>query len=290
MQLRTDAVGLQYESGTWGVRDVNLELGPGVHGLLGPNGAGKSTLMQMVTTVAAPTEGAVYWNETDVTVSPETIRSSLGYLPQDFGMYPNLSLAEFLRYIASLRGLDAETTDAKVSEVIELVNLRHVRDDRLETFSGGMRQRAGIAQALVADPDLLVVDEPTVGLDPEERVRFRTILSDLASERVVLLSTHIVPDVEATANSVVLLSGGRVLDHDTPEALVGRVEDEVFRLTVSRDRLQTLRENHQVCSTVQRADGVEVRLVADEPPAGATPVEPTLEDAYLEQVDPTTHA
>lgn len=290
MELRTDAVGLQYGSDTWGVRDVDLKLGPGVHGLLGPNGAGKSTLLQMITTVAAPTEGTVYWNGTDVTASPEVIRSSLGYLPQDFGVYPNLTLSEFLRYVASLRGLDAETTDARVSEVIELVNLRHVRDDRLETFSGGMRQRAGIAQALVADPDLLVVDEPTVGLDPEQRVRFRTILSELASERVVLLSTHIVPDIEATANSVVLLSEGRVLDHDTPEALVSRVEEEVFELTVSRDRLRDLRDDYQVCSTVQRADGVEVRVVADEAPQGATPVEPTLEDAYLEQVDPVSHA
>lgn len=290
MELRTENLGLQYGSETWGVRNVDIELGPGVHGLLGPNGAGKSTLMQMITTVAEPTEGHAYWNGTDVTASPEAVRSSLGYLPQDFGVYPNLTLAEFLNYVAALRGLDSETADARVSEVIELVNLRHVRDDRLETFSGGMRQRAGIAQALVADPDLLVVDEPTVGLDPEERVRFRTLLSDLATERVVVLSTHIVPDVEATANTVVLLSEGEVLDHDTPESLVQRVEGEVFELTVDRDRLSDLRDRHQVCSTVQRADGVEVRVVADTEPDGATTVEPTLEDAYLGQVDPTNHA
>lgn len=286
MALRTSSLGKKYDSATWGVRDIDLEFGTGIHGLLGPNGSGKSTLMRMLTTVMKPTEGSAYWNDVDITESPEAVRSVLGYLPQDFGVYPDLTLEEFLEYVGALRGLDSETTSARIAELLELTNLERARDQKLKTFSGGMRQRAGIAQALLNDPELLVVDEPTVGLDPEERVRFRNALSELAADRVVVLSTHIVPDIEATANTVALLDDGKLLAHTEPASLLDRVTGDVYELSVSRDELETLREQHLVSSTVQRQDGVRARVIAKSPPASSSvTVEPTLEDAYLRTLD-----
>src|SRR6056297_3221153 len=205
MKLSIENLGKQYGEDTWGIRDITLELDAGIHGLLGPNGAGKSTLMGILTTVVKPTTGTAYWNGTDIVESPEVVRSVLGYLPQEFGVYPDLTLEEFLEYVAALRGLDSETTSARIDEMITLTNLVDVRKRKLKTFSGGMKQRVGIAQALLNDPDLLIVDEPTVGLDPEERVRLRSALANTATDRIVLLSTHIVPDVEATANELAIL-------------------------------------------------------------------------------------
>lgn len=284
-RLQTEGIGKQYDE-AWAVRDVTLSFDEGIHGLLGPNGAGKSTLMQMLTTLTEPTTGTAYWDGADLTESPDTVRSVLGYLPQDFGVYPDLTLEEFLEYVATLRGLDSETASARIEEQLALTNLTHVRDHRLGTFSGGMRQRVGIAQALVNDPELLIVDEPTVGLDPEERVRFRNVLSSIASDRVVILSTHIVPDVEATANSVALLNEGELVTHTDPESLAALISDDVYETVVPRARLEEVRDEYQVCRTVQRADGVEVRLLAAEPPSEeATHVTPTLEDAYLARID-----
>ncbi|OYR80555.1 ABC transporter ATP-binding protein, partial [Halorubrum distributum] len=197
MRLEIESLGKQYPEGLWGVRDITLQLGAGVHGLVGPNGAGKSTLMRMLTTVTPPTEGTIYWDGTQVSESPDAIRSVLGYLPQDFDTYPTLMLEEYLEYVAALQGLDSETASARIEALLDLVNLTDVRDRRLDTFSGGMQQRAGIAQALLNDPELLVVDEPTVGLDPEERVRMRNALADTADDRVVIFSTHVVADIEA---------------------------------------------------------------------------------------------
>lgn len=188
--LRTDGLSKQYGSDTWGIRDVSLELDEGIHGLLGPNGAGKSTLMGILTTVMKPTAGTAYWNGSDIVDAPDAVRPVLGYLPQDFGTYPDLTLSEFLEYLAALCGLDSETASARITELIELVNLADARDRKLKTFSGGMHQRVGIAQALLNDPELLVVDEPTVGLDPEERVRLRNALSNTGDDRVIILSTE----------------------------------------------------------------------------------------------------
>lgn len=289
MELIASGLGLRYTDEVWGVREVDLELGEGIHGLLGPNGAGKSTLMRLLTTVEKPTTGTVYWNGEDVVETPSAVRSVLGYLPQEFGVYPDLTLVEFLRYVAALRGMDRETAEARIEELLALTNLTDVRDRRLRTFSGGMRQRAGIAQALVNDPELLIVDEPTVGLDPEERVRFRNVLSATADDRVVVLSTHIVPDIEATANTVALLDRGRLVTHTDPERLVETVEGKVYRYLADRDELERLRDEYQVSSTVQRSGGVEVRLIAESPPhEDAEPVAPTLEDAYLYRIDART--
>ena len=289
MSLKVSSLGKQYTADIWGIRDVTAAFEPGVHGLMGPNGAGKSTLMRLLTTVAEPTEGKIRWNGTDVTESPGVVRKRLGYLPQDFDTYPSLQLEEFLQYVAALRGVDSETASARTDELLELVNLKHVRDQRLSTFSGGMHQRAGIAQALLNDPDLLMVDEPTVGLDPEERVRIRSALADTAGDRVVLLSTHIVPDVESTASEVAVLDDGRLVTHESSESLIDRVASRVYECTVPRDELASVEREFQVCSTVERSDGVDVRLVAPDvsttPPGEPRQVPATLEDAYLDVID-----
>lgn len=263
----------------WALRDVTLEADRGILGLLGPNGAGKSTLMRILATITRPTEGRVLWKGRPLDEDPDRLRRVLGYLPQEFGLYPNLTAREFLRYLAAARGLAAAD---RVDDLLSLVNLREAADRRLEEFSGGMRQRVGIAQALLADPELLIVDEPTVGLDPEERARFRSLLSELADERIVLLSTHIVSDVEAAAERIAVLDDGRLRAHGAPEALLSEVEGRVWKLVVDSGRLPELRASYPVASAVHRADGAHVRLVAGEPPdAGAEPATPTLEDAYL---------
>jgi ABC-2 type transport system ATP-binding protein len=284
-RLRVTNLGKQYGD-VQAVEGVGFALGNGVHGLLGPNGAGKSTLMRMLTTVTDPSTGEVRWEGTRLRDDPDALRRVLGYLPQDFGVYPDLTLVEFLRYIAALRGVPRSDRADRIDEMARLTNLWDVRDRKLRTFSGGMQQRVGIAQALVNDPDLLIVDEPTVGLDPQERVRFRNVLAEVGRDRVVILSTHIVPDIEATATTVALLNDGELLVHTDPETLAGLVEGDVYECTVPRSDLESMREEYLVSQTVQRADGARVRLLAETPPTDdASVATPTLEDAYLACVE-----
>ena len=186
MQLTVNNLGKQYKRDFWGLKDFSLDIKPGILGLLGPNGAGKSTFMRMLATITKPTNGTITWNGTDVVTSPDVLRDVLGYLPQDFGVYPNLSAIEFLEYMAAIKGLDAVSAKRRIDELLQLTNLVEAAKRPLGGYSGGMKQRVGIAQALLNDPQLLIVDEPTVGLDPEERVRFRNLLSDLSGERIVI--------------------------------------------------------------------------------------------------------
>ena len=282
MHLSIEQVGKRYRGDFWGLRDFTLDLGPGVLGLLGPNGAGKSTLMRILATITRPTEGRVTWNGEDIARTPDPLRSVLGYLPQDFGVYPNLNAVEFLEYIAAVKGIDAQAARRRIEELLVLVNLTEARKRPLGGYSGGMRQRIGIAQALLNDPKLLIVDEPTVGLDPEERVRFRNLLSDLGGERIVLLSTHIVSDVEATATGIAVVDRGRLLAHAEPEELLRRVEGSVWEWVLPSAELPAARERWKISSTFRRADGVHARVVSATPPSPqAVPVAPTLEDAYL---------
>ena len=200
MQLSIENVSKRYGSGNWALRNFTLQLKPGVLGLLGPNGAGKTTLMSILATITRATEGRVTWNGSDLATDPDALRSTLGYLPQDFGVYPNLNAVEFLEYLAAVKGLGAAAAKRRIDELLDLVNLTDVRKRALGGYSGGMKQRVGIAQALINDPQLLIVDEPTAGLDPEERVRFRNLLSELSGERIIILSTHIVSDVESDSD------------------------------------------------------------------------------------------
>ena len=191
MQLAIQNLGKQYKRDFWGLKDFSLEINPGILGLLGPNGAGKSTFMRMLATITKPTEGTISWDGMDIVKSPNSLRTILGYLPQDFGVYPNLTAVEFLEYMAAIKGIDAKSARKRIDELLQVVNLVDAAKRPLGGYSGGMKQRVGIAQALLNDPQLLIVDEPTVGLDPEERVRFRNLLSDLSGERIVELISKI---------------------------------------------------------------------------------------------------
>jgi len=282
LSLSIQGVGKQYRTRNWGLRDFTLELGSGVLGLLGPNGAGKSTLMRILATITKATTGTVTWNGTNIARSPDELRAVLGYLPQDFGVYPNLNAVEFLEYMAAIKGLGGTAARKRIDELLQVVNLIDARKRPLGGFSGGMKQRVGIAQALLNDPQMLIVDEPTAGLDPEERVRFRNLLSDLSGERIVILSTHIVSDVEATASDIALIDKGRLLTHAAPEVLLGSVTGRVWEWTVPSAELQALRQKHLVSSTVRTGEGVRLRIVGESAPAAeAHAVTPTLEDAYL---------
>jgi ABC-type multidrug transport system ATPase subunit len=282
MDLHLEHLGKRYARTGWALRDFQLDLGEGVYGLLGPNGAGKSTLMRILATITQPSEGRVLWNGADIARQPDALRAVLGYLPQDFGVYPHLSALEFLHYLAALKGLNRRTAHRRIEALLEVVNLVDARNRPLASFSGGMKQRVGIAQALLNDPRVLIVDEPTAGLDPEERVRFRTLLSDLASDRVVILSTHIVSDVEATATAIALIHRGRLVLHAAPEQMLRRVDGRVWEWVVPSADLPTLRQRSLLTSAVRRGDGVHVRVVSDERPGpDAKAIAPTLEDAYL---------
>ena len=285
MRLVVENLSKEYRGKAGAVRALNgvqLSLGPGVLGLLGPNGAGKSTLMRILATITQPSSGRVLWNDTDIARDPDSLRAVLGYLPQDFGVYPNLNAFEFLEYLAAVKGIAAGPARARIRELLELVNLSGAAKRPLGGYSGGMRQRVGIAQALLNDPQLLIVDEPTAGLDPEERVRFRNLLSELSGERIVILSTHIVSDIEAVATSIAIMEQGHLLAHDSPEGLLGSVAGKVWEVVIPSAELGALRQKHLVSSTAHRSDGIHARVVADAAPAGMVrELDPSLEDAYL---------
>jgi ABC-type multidrug transport system ATPase subunit len=283
MRLVIDRVSKVYHGGVRALADFSLDLGTGVLGLLGPNGAGKSTLMRIVATLTKPTQGHVTWEGRDVASQPDAVREVLGYLPQDFGVYPNLSAVEFLEYLAAAKGLEPRAARRRIEELLELVNLGDARRRPLGGFSGGMRQRVGVAQALLNDPRLLIVDEPTGGLDPEERVRFRNLLAELPGERVVILSTHIVSDVEAVATDIAIIARGRLVAHQAPEDLLHSVEGRTWELVLPSAGLPALRQRYLVSGTMRRGDGVQARVIAAEVPGpGARAAPPTLEDAYLD--------
>jgi ABC-2 type transport system ATP-binding protein len=284
LKLSIENVGKCYGGEFWALRRFSLELKPGVLGLLGPNGAGKTTLMSILATITRASEGKVTWNGANVAADPNALRAVLGYLPQDFGVYPNLNAQEFLEYLAAVKGLDAAAARRRIDQLLNLVNLSDVRGRPLGEFSGGMKQRVGIAQALLNDPQLLIVDEPTAGLDPEERVRFRNLLSDLSGERIIILSTHIVSDVEATATDIALISSGALVAHAAPEELLRKVEGRIWEWVIPSADLNAVKQCYRVSNAVRRSDGVHVRVLTKDPPAGAQPVPPTLEDAYLDSL------
>jgi ABC-2 type transport system ATP-binding protein len=284
LSLETRNLGKAYK-GVQALKDLTLRLNPGILGLLGPNGAGKSTLMRMLATITTPTEGTILWNGRDVVKEPEALRSVLGYLPQDFGVYPNLSAREFLAYMAAIKGVSGVRAQQKISDLLDLVNLRNVAHRPLGGYSGGMRQRVGIAQALLNDPQLLIVDEPTVGLDPEERVRFRSLLSDLSGERIVILSTHIVSDVESTATDIAIINKGHLMVHAQPEQLLKQMDGHVWEWMITSQDLTALKQQFLVSGSIRRLEGIQVRVISEARPSPeAQVVEPTLEDVYLATV------
>ena len=276
--LKIESVSKRFRAGNFGVRDLSLEVKSGVIGLLGPNGAGKTTLMQMIATITRPTSGRILFHEQDVAKRPNELRRRLGYLPQDFGVYDNLTATEFLTYFAALKGVRSKK---RVMEMLESVNLHGVAKRTVGGFSGGMKQRLGIAQALINDPELVIVDEPTAGLDPEERVRFRNVLSEIGFGKLVILSTHIVSDVESIATEIAVMKNGALLTMATPEVLLKKCEGHVWQSVVASEQFDQLRTTLKISSAVRKPDGVHIRFVGPSPEIAATPAEPELEDAFL---------
>jgi ABC-type multidrug transport system ATPase subunit len=238
--------------------------------------------MRILATVTGPSEGSATWNGHDIVNSPDKVREIIGYLPQDFGIYPKLDCVEFLTYLAAARGIVGKSAHKRIDSLLELVNLADARRRRLGTLSGGMRQRVGIAQALLNDPKLLIVDEPTAGLDPEERIRFRNLLSELSGDRLVILSSHIVSDLEAVATSIAVMNRGKLVIHAAPEELLQSVNGKVWEIVVTSSDLAGIRKKYITGSTTRTPEGVKVRIVGENPPEHeAYQVTPTIEDAYL---------
>jgi ABC-2 type transport system ATP-binding protein len=271
-----------YRGNVEALRGVDLEIQSGLFGLVGPNGAGKTTLMRILSGLLRPTGGSVQVLGHDVRTArgKQAVKSTLGYLPQELGLYPNLTAREFLDYVAILKGLaDRWARGRQIDELLELVGLAGTADRRLKTYSGGMNRRVGIAQALLGDPKLLIVDEPTSGLDPEERVRLRNLLADMAGRRTVILSTHIVEDVSQSCTDLAVLSEGKVLYRGAPRELIARARGRVWRIVTDGEKPDS---GLTVVSTRQLDTGVEYRVLG-EPTAqyNAMPVEPSLEDGYI---------
>lgn len=261
---------------------TSFELHHGIYGLLGPNGAGKTTLMRIMTDLLPPSTGRVLLDGQDISVLGAEFRKRLGYLPQEFGVYPNFTVEQFLLYIGRLKGLSKFEAKRQADELLALVGLEEKRRKKLQSFSGGERQRVGIAQALLGAPDILILDEPTAGLDPEERIRFRGIISGLSRQKLVLLSTHIVSDLEAAANEVILLKKGVVLDMKNPSELLERLDGKVWIVTVPASEEVEWTKAYP-CSNVMYERGNSVlRLVSEQKPhPNAVPAPPNMEDMYL---------
>ena len=267
---------------TAALQQIDLTLWSGVYGLLGPNGAGKTTLMRIMTDLLAPSTGRVLLDGQDIAVMGAAFRKKLGYLPQDFGVYPNFTAEQFLLYIARLKGLSKFEAKRQTDDLLHMVGLEDKKQKKLKGFSGGQRQRVGIAQALLGDPEILVLDEPTAGLDPEERIRFRGIISDLSQQKLVLLSTHIVSDLEAVANEIILLRKGVVLEMQKPASLLEQLNGQVWLVTVPAADETALTKQY-TCSNVMHTDGKSLirRLSKSAPRPDAVPTAPNMEDLYL---------
>ncbi len=271
-----------YRGGFQALRDVNLEITTGMFGLLGPNGAGKTTLLRILATLLTPTQGRVTVDGFDVCDQHQkwAVKQILGYLPQELGLYPSLTVTEFLDYVATLKNLHHPLVRAAaVDKVVSLASLRTVAHQRIHTLSGGMKRRVGIAQALLGDPQLLIVDEPTAGLDPAERVRFRNLLVQLSAECVVILSTHIVEDIANTCQDMAVLRQGEVRFRGSPAALIQETDGQVWELDLPEG--QTPLPAWQIASQVPVDGDLRIRVVGPRPADAARPVRPTLEEAYL---------
>jgi ABC-2 type transport system ATP-binding protein len=278
-----------YANGVKALDEVNLTIPRGMYGLLGPNGAGKSTLMRTVATLQSPTSGHIRFGDIDVLKSPDLLRRTLGYLPQDFGVYPRVSAYDMLDHMAVLKGI-AGAKDRKdvVESLLNQVNLWSVRKKAIAGFSGGMRQRFGIAQALIGDPRLIIVDEPTAGLDPEERNRFLNLLAEIGENVVVILSTHIVEDVSDLCPAMAIICDGRIVKEGAPAGLVGQLSGRIWRKTIDKSDLEAAKAKHQVISTRLLGGRTVIHVLADQDPGGGfARVEGGLEDVYFSTLSNT---
>ncbi len=280
--LEIQGLSKTYPNGVQALNDVTLSVPRGMFGLLGPNGAGKSSLMRTIATLQQPDSGHITLDGVDVLAEPVTLRRTLGYLPQEFGAYPRTSPLVMLGHIATLKGIAAGERKDLVEQLLVQTNLWEARKKSIDTFSGGMKQRFGIAQALIGEPSLIIVDEPTAGLDPVERRRFHNLLTRISADVVVLLSTHIVEDVADLCSNMAIMGDGRILVDGKPSELVGELTGRLWSKTVSLEEAPVLRRALPVVSTRLTGGQMEIRVVAEVPPEGdLLPVEPTLEDVYF---------
>jgi ABC-type multidrug transport system ATPase subunit len=281
MQLRTQNLTKNFGN-RCAVDHVNLNFERGVYCLLGPNGAGKTTLMRMMVGILPPSSGKVTLDGVTIGELGAKYRDILGYMPQEVGYYRDFTAKRFLQYLSALKGLDPKYANRRIDELLDLVGLADGKNKKLGQFSGGMIRRIGIAQALLNDPRILILDEPTAGLDPNERIHFRNILSELSEERIVILSTHIVSDVQSIAGQVILLKEGKVVNCDTTENLRHMVEGKVWLATVTHGELNELKKRFPIGNVLQKDDHFEIRIASDSKPLqNATAVEPSLEDVFI---------
>ncbi len=281
MKLEINDLSKNFKDNT-AVNHISFTLEKGVYGLLGANGAGKTTLMRMLCTLVTPTSGTIQYNGENILDMGESYRRIIGYLPQEFGYYPSFSAEDYLLYIASLKGLKPLVAKKRVSELLEIVSLTNVRKKKIKTFSGGMKRRLGIAQAVLNNPKILILDEPTAGLDPKERIRFRALISRIAEEQIVLLSTHIVSDLESVAKEIFVMKKGSIIAQGDTEELLYIVKDKTWICTVDSKEAERLRSNYLFSNERNCSDKIELRIVSEEKPSiSAIQAEPALEDLFI---------
>lgn len=265
------------------LNNINITLNEGVYGLLGANGAGKSTLMNLITDNVKRTSGEILFDETDILKLGKSFRKELGYMPQQQGFYDKLSARAFLLYMANLKGLSRKQAKEETNYLLRVVNLDKVAHKKIGEFSGGMKQRVLLAQALLGNPKVLLLDEPTAGLDPKERIRIRNFISEIAEDKIALISTHVVSDIEFIAKEIILIKEGKLVSQDTCNNLTKEIENKVFEVEIEKENLKYFQENYRVSNLYHNDDKIIVRLVTDNPPQNhkIQPVKPTLEDLYL---------
>lgn len=281
MKLKIESLTKKY-SDKVAVKDFSMEMTEGVYGLLGPNGAGKTTLMRMISDVLNPTRGQILVNNVDKNDLGESYRDLLGYLPQDMGYYKDFTAERFLKYVAALKGLNKKMAKERIEGLLDVVGLTEYKNKKVGKFSGGMRQRVGIAQALLNNPKILILDEPTAGLDPKERIRFRNLISDISKDRIIILSTHIVGDIEYIAKRVILIKEGQLIKFSTGDKLLKEMEGKVWKVEIDEKDIVEYDEKYQVVNIMRKRDKVQLRILSDHKPVeNAIDIEPNFEDMYM---------
>lgn len=281
MLLELDNITKKYDD-TVVLDHVSFRLKPGVYGLLGSNGSGKTTLFRIICGVMKQTAGTITYNHDNVRSNPDAFRSVLGFLPQDFSYYPDFTAMKFMQYIAALKGLNKNVAKKRCLELLKLVGLEDVKNKKIKKYSGGMKQRLGIAQAMINDPEILILDEPTVGLDPKERVRFRNLISSFSENKIVILSTHIVSDVEYIADEILVLNQGKLENRGASSELVNTIQGYVWESVVKPAKLNEMLAKHIISNQKHETRGTVLRIISKEKPTDkAEQVQPTLEDLYL---------
>ncbi len=285
--LQIDNVSLVYSNGYKALTALNLEMQNGIFGLLGPNGAGKSSLMKTIVGLQKPTEGSINFNGSDVVQNPLDIQKHLGFLPQYFGVYPKVSAYDLLVHLAKLKGVvKKKQRHDQIMSLLEKVNLTDVKNKEVHTFSGGMKQRFGVAQALLGEPKIVIVDEPTAGLDPEERNRFNTLLSDISEDIIIILSTHLVEDVRNLCSQMAIIKKGHIISQGAPIDYLDQLNGKLWSKAISKEELHTMESHHQIISKQLIERAMHITIYADDCPVGFTAIHPTLEHAYFSHLNP----